>query len=245
MPGLINNEGIIKIAPNLPGWIDINLKEILSKVFPIPITVDNDANTAAFAELMLGAGKNEDNFIYITLGTGIGGSIIINRKIYRGQYGGAGEIGHLIIDANQRLNHEKPYRTGVLEEYIGRKQITKLGQLIMNKYPNSILHQYMKPDPYFISEAVKKGDEAAIEIFHHIGRYIGIGLASTINLLNISLVIIGGGISQAHPLLFDTALKVIRQRALPYIANLVELRKAAFTKDSGIIGAALMGKMTK
>src|SRR3989339_583806 len=96
VPGVVTDEGVVRISPNLPGWVDQPLKKKLTDIISIPIAIDNDANTAAVAELELGAGKGLNNFIYITLGTGVGGAIIINRNIFRGDTGGAGEIGDTI-----------------------------------------------------------------------------------------------------------------------------------------------------
>ena len=116
VPGIVRPDGVITIAPNLTGWVNVPLIQILKGKFKMPMVADNDANTAAIAELELGAGRNARNFIYVTLGTGVGGAIIINREVFHGDSGGAGEIGHIIIDAYAPLNVEKPYRTGILEE---------------------------------------------------------------------------------------------------------------------------------
>jgi glucokinase len=244
VPGIITDDGIVLIAPNLQGWENLDLLSEFKNDFDLPVAIDNDANTAALAELELGAGKSEKSFFYLTLGTGAGGSIILNRKLFRGTMGGAGEIGYIIIDACTELNNGRPYRTGILEEYVGKNQIAALGMEIMKSYPDSLLFQYPRPDPYFISLCVDKNDEAAIKIFQKTGYYLGLGLASMMNLLDISLIIVGGGISLAHPLLIESALETIRQRAIPTIAGRAEIRKAFFSKDAGIVGAALLGKMS-
>ena len=242
IPGIIEKEGTVKISPNLPEWIDIPLGKFLQNIFSIPCAIDNDANVAAIAELELGAGKSAKNFLYVTLGTGVGGAIIIDRKLYRGEALGAGEIGHMIIDLNAELNTKMPFRTGVLEEYIGRNQITAFGQQLIKQYPGSLLHKYGRPDPYFVSEAASQNDTAALEIFRQIGYKLGIGLTSALNFLDMRLVIIGGGISLAHQLLLDTAIETIKQRALPTIASKAEIIQAEFSKDAGIVGAALLGQ---
>jgi glucokinase len=219
------------------------LKNNLEKHFSLPIAVDNDANVAALAELELGAGKGSDYFLYITLGTGVGGTIVVNRKIFRGFHGYAGEIGHTIINSQEEPSNKKMvFRTGTLEEAIGRNQIIQLAKKIIAKYPNSILHKFEDIDVNHISEATSKNDEGAKVCLKKIGEYLGIGLASALNLLDLNLVIIGGGISQAHDILFESASKTIKKRAMPGIAEYVELRKAQFSKDAGIIGSALLGK---
>jgi len=242
IPGIVESDGTVKISPNLPEWVDIPLGKFLQNVFSIPSVVDNDANVAAIAEMELGAAKEANNFLYVTLGTGVGGAIVIDRKLYRGEFLGAGEIGYMIINMKEPINKAMPYKTGVLEEYIGRNRITAYGNEVLKKYPKSILKHYDRPDPYFVSEAVAKNDPAAIQIFNDIGYYMGIGIASALNLLDMRLVVIGGGISLAHPILMETALATIQERTLPTIGKQAEIRKALFTKDAGIVGAALLGK---
>ena len=243
VPGIVTNEGVVRISPNLPGWIDLPLKKKLEEFISIPIKIDNDANSAAIAELELGAGRDQNNFIYITLGTGVGGAIIINKKIFRGDTGASGEIGHTIINVNAKSNcYTNSFRSGVLEEYIGRKQIIELAKIIMKKFPDSNLNKLSNVDVSSISDAAAMNDIAAIECFKKIGCYLGVGIASAMNLLDISTAIIGGGISMSDSVLFDSALETTRKRVLPPIASRVQIRMAHFTKDAGIIGAALIGK---
>ncbi len=242
IPGIIDEDGTVKISPNLPEWVDIPLGKFLKNIFPLPSIVDNDANAAAIAELELGAAQDTNNFIYVTLGTGAGGAIVINKQLYRGEGLAAGEFGHIIIDDDAPIDDDAIYRTGIVEKFVGRNHITDFAREFLKDYPDSLLHKYARPDPYFISEALSKGDEAAEKLFTIIGTKLGIGLASALNLLDIGLVVVGGGISQAHPHLLDTAEKVLKERTLPPIAERAQIRKAKFTKDAGIIGAALLGK---
>ncbi|NLO20171.1 MAG: ROK family protein [Ignavibacteria bacterium] len=242
-PGMVSKNGLIRLAPNLEGWQNIDIISQFKKEISLPFAVDNDSNTACLAELSLGAGNDIDNFIYITLGTGVGGTIVINKKIYLGQNGFAGEIGHSIIDYAAQLDKQNPYRTGILEEFIGRKQIIDFANKKMAENPSSILHTYPKTDPYFVSEAIEKyKDETACSIFEEIGTILGVALSSLINILDIPTIVIGGGISQAHKLLFDTALNTMQARVIPVLSSDLEIRIARFTKDAGIIGAALLGK---
>lgn len=242
VPAVVNHDGVLVVAPNLIGWDNVPLQKILNKEFEIPVAVDNDANAAAVAEFELGAGKDDDSFIYVTLGTGVGGCIIYRREIFRGEIGGAGEIGHSIINANDKLIAEHPYRTGIVEEYAGRNQITELGRKIIKQYPDSILHKFDRPDPYFISQAIEDGDQAAKLIFTQVGYYLGIGLSTVVNILDISTLIFGGGISLSHHILLDTTLATMKQRAMPSIAARIKFKEAKFTKNAGIVGAAMLGK---
>ena len=138
VPGVVINN-IVKVAPNLKGWVDIALKRIISEQIDIPIAIDNDANVAAIAEMEIGSGKDLNDFIYLTLGTGVGGTIIFNREIFRGSQGGAGEIGHTIISFQEDNPANLPsYRLGVLEEFIGRKQIISNAKEIIKEYYQEI-----------------------------------------------------------------------------------------------------------
>ncbi len=242
VPGIVLDDGTVKISPNMPEWVDVPLGKFLTNVFSLPISIDNDANCAAYAEMTLGAGKNFNSFIYVTLGTGVGGAIVYNRKILKGEHNAAGELGHIIYNPFEALNSKRPYRTGVLEEYLGKNQISAFAKKFIKDKPDTILHKYEKTDPYFISEAVEKGDEVAIEILRYIGHILGIGLATAMNLLDISVAIIGGGVALAPDQYIETAIETIKERALPHIAESVQILRAQFTKESGFIGSALLAK---
>ncbi|MGE5479492.1 MAG: ROK family protein [Chloroflexota bacterium] len=244
VPGIVGAGGIVRVAPNLPGWLDVPLGEMLRGKTGIRIAVENDANAAAVAELLGGAGVGVKNFIYATLGTGVGGGIIIDGKLYTGATGGAGEIGHMIIDhLDAPVSDERGYRAGVVEEKTGRAQIIKLAKKIAAKRRDSALNGVEDLDVLNISEAIYEGDWAAIETFKLVGYYLGLAFASAMNLLDIHYLIIGGGISQAHPMLFDCIADTIKKRALPHIAKDFELKPAKFLQETGIYGAAFLGKL--
>lgn len=244
IPGIVSEEGTLVVSPNLSGWVNLPIKSQLEHEFELPVKMDNDANTAALAELVLGAGKDIEDFLYITLGTGVGGAIIHRGQIIRGSYGAAGEIGHTIIDID--ANHDvagRFYRLGTLEEYIGRTKIIERARHEAEDFPESELNNLESFDVEEISDLVDRKDPAAVRCFLDIGKKLGAGLSSAMNLLDIRTVIVGGGISLASDLLFDTAEETIRHRAMPHIADSFQLRKAKFLQDAGIIGAALLGKM--
>lgn len=242
VPGVVFSDGTVKVSPNLPEWVDVPLGKFLTNVFSLPVVIENDANAAAYGEMVIGAGRDWNSFLYVTLGTGVGGSIIYNRKILRGEHNAAGEFGHMIYNPFEPLDTKRPFRTGVIEEYLGKSQITAYAKKYIKDKPDSLLHSYPKTDPYFISDAVEKGDEAAIEILRYVGFVLGIGLTTAMNLLDISNVVIGGGVSLAPDHFINAAVETIKQRALPHIAETVQVVRAAFTKDSGFIGAALLAR---
>lgn len=247
-PSVVNpKDGCVYYPPNLPGWGIVPLVQLLQDVSTVPVAVDNDANVAALAESEFGAGKNTSHFLYITLGTGVGGGIIINGRIYTGEKGGAGEVGHIIIDINDEPTPTmqqagRSFRAGTLEERLGRMGLIALAKMYMANYPDSILHTYKPLDVEHISIAVGQSDTCAIECIAYAGKILGLGIASALALLDMRIVVVGGGISNSHHLFLDTALTTLRERALPTISSEVEIRKAHFSHNAGMVGAAILGK---
>lgn len=239
IPGIINNGKVI-ISPNIPSINGINFYEHIELKKKIPVAIDNDANAAALTELFIGVGKKLNSFIYVTLGTGVGGAIIHNREIFRGFDGSAGEIGHIIIDADI-YNNEADFTTGTLEHYIGRQGIIRL---FKEAVKNSI-YSFDVPENVDVSDISEYADAnecEALEALSKSGRYFGVGLASVMNLLGIPFAIVGGGISKINNIFYIRALETIKKRALPHIAKKAKILKAKFLNDTGIIGAAILGK---
>lgn len=226
----------------------VPLVQILQDASSVPVAVDNDANVAALAESELGAGKNTSHFLYVTLGTGVGGGIIIDNKIYAGERGGAGEIGHIIVDMYDEPTltmqaSGRSYRAGTLEDRLGRLGFLASARRLLCDYPQSSLHYYGAAlDVEDISRGVEQGDECSIEVFRRAGHTLGLGISGVLAVLDMRIVIVGGGVSKSHPLLLDTARETIQQRALPTIAGEAEIRVAHFSSNAGIVGAALLGR---
>ncbi len=242
IPGIISNDGIIRTLPNLKGWDNFNFKEYFLDKYKLPVYIDNDANIAALAELLEGAGKDLNNFIYVTLGTGIGGSIIINKQIYRGDSGSAGEIGHVIIDRNAKVSNELPkYRTGIVEEFAGRNQIISMYKDLLNQSKSSVLASLLQFDVKDISDLADSGDAEALIVIINTANYISLAIISAMNLLDIHNVIIGGGISKSV-ILIETIRNTISERALPQIADNFVIENAKFQSETGIIGALIAAK---
>lgn len=245
VPGVVNPaNGCVYYPPNLPGWEIVPLTDILRSYSPVPVAVDNDANVATLAESELGAGRNFSHFLYVTLGTGVGGGIIVNNRLFTGERGGAGEIGHIVVDVHARREEgQQAFRTGTLEEYIGRKGILRMARECAERYPDSLLHSFPEVDVRQISQAADEGDRAALECLETAGLYLGLGLASVLVVLDMRQVVVGGGISLAHPLLLDTTQRILRERAFPTIAGEAQVLRARFGNDAGVIGAAMLGKL--
>lgn len=244
VPGVVDPDGSVIVAPNMVNWVNIPLKKYLQKKFDYNFAIDNDANSAAIAEMIAGAGKDLNHFLYVTLGTGVGAGIITNRQLYKGESGSSGEIGHVIIDAFLRVKNVKSYRTGVLETYTGRKEIIEFGTKFIKNHPDSSLHKLgAKIDVKDIADHARNGDLGAMQIIKRTGYLLGIGITSALNLLDIRTVIIGGGVSHSGRILLDEIENTIKDRALPNIANNIKVIQAHFRKDTGIYGAALLGKL--
>lgn len=222
-PGpIIYNKGIVIEPPNLPGWKKVNLKKILEKEFKLPVSVDNDANCAALAEAVFGAGKTKQNFIYMTVSTGVGGGIIIDRKLYRGMVGAAGEFGHMIIDPHGPLcgcgNH------GCLEALAS----------------GSALKKKMGMDAISVELAARQGDKQAQQAIEEMAHYLAIGIANLVNIFNPEMVIIGGGLSNMRELLLDPIRNQFKKYAMSLSARSVKIVRAKLGTKAGVLGAAAL-----
>lgn len=237
VPGVVTDAGIVVDAPNFKNWVNIPILSDVKKNFNIPVFIDNDANTAAIAELEKGAGKNYNSFLYVTLGTGIGGAIIHNGQLFKGMNGGAGEIGHTLINAfDNSINYEKSYRSGVLEVYTGRNFI--LDRVKKQLYSYSDTNVDENYDVKELSEAFEKGDPLAIDVLNYTGDLLGKSIASAVNLLDLPIVVIGGGISLSKPIM-NKLNQAAKLQALPSIKDNLLIKQAKFQSDTGIMGAAL------
>lgn len=243
-PGMVDDAGRVSYPPNFPGWEVVEpareLRGLLNTSHPI--IIENDANVAAWAEAKVGSGKGSPHFLYVTLGTGVGGAIISEGKIWRGATGGAGEIGHVTIDVNGPICNCGA--RGCIEAFIGSRYMTTYARQKMRRYPESLLHEMMSDGkeltPKLINEAAEGGDIFAQNFLSELGRLLGAALAGVMNICDLHLCIVGGGISQAETFLLGQARRTLRARVLQLIATDVQLRVAALSNDAGIVGAALL-----
>lgn len=223
VPGpILYDQGIVIEPPNLPGWKKVNLKKSMEKEFHVPVSLDNDANCAALAELHFGAGKKARHFIYITVSTGIGGGIIIDRKIYRGAIGAAGEFGHMIIDS-------KGFACGCGN--IGCFEALASGSSIKKR---------SGMDAISVELAARQGDDNARQVIEETAHYLAIGIANLVNIFNPELVIVGGGVSKMRELLFAPVRKQFKKYALTLPARSVKIVHAKLGTEAGVLGAAAL-----
>jgi glucokinase len=241
-PGVVSTKkGIVENAPNLPGWKNIKLGPIIKNKFDYKVHLENDANAAAIGELIFGAGKKLDSFIMVTLGTGVGGGIVFNKKIFRGEFGAAGEIGHISIDVNgPKCNCGS---TGCIEAYAGNSYLKEQIRSELKNYPDSKVWKLIQDDltkvsPRIIQAACEKHDAYARFVIERMGKQLGAALASLSNLLDISTFIIGGGVAGFGKPLFDSTRNTIAQRVLLPLRQRVLVIPAMLQNEAGIKGAS-------
>lgn len=232
LPGPVDEKnGIVHFFPNIPGWKEVGLKKILSKRLRLPIFLDNDAKLMALAESKLGAGRGFKNSLCITLGTGVGGGLIIDGSLYRGSSNAAGEIGHVPINENgSRCNCGG---RGCLEAYIGNSRIMQEARRIFRR--DISLEE--------LSLLAKRKNKLALNIWSDVARRLGLALSGVVNLLNLDAIVIGGGVANAGKVLLDRVKKGINEQAMSVQAKRVKIFKAKFTNDAGLIGAAILVKL--
>ncbi len=243
LPGQIDyKEGVVKNLPNIPGWVNIPLGKIIEEEFSIPTRLDNDVRCAALGELNFGAGKGCENLICITIGTGIGSGIVLNGKLVRGASNAAGEIGHIKMDLNGGpLCGCGDY--GCFEAYASGPSIVSMAKEYISG-GKSAKYKEMAADgiitPYLVAQAALQGDAVSIQIFKQMGKIIGTGLSSVINLLNPEKIIIGGGVADAGEILLEPIRNTVIERAMPIQAHTVAIVPAQLANAAGVIGASLL-----
>lgn len=243
-PGIINvKKGTVENPPNLPGWKKVKLGTIIQKEFGINVSIENDANAAAIGEMIFGEGKKISSFIMVTLGTGVGGGIVFNGKIFRGEFGAAGEIGHITIDRNgPKCNCGS---TGCIEAYVGNQYLRDRVRQELPDNPASVIWELINNDPANVSpriiqEAAESGDKYAVSVINNMGIQLGTALASLSNVLDISTFIIGGGVAGFGTPLFNSIRSTAAARVLTPLRSRVKVLPAKLKNDAGIKGASAL-----
>ncbi len=241
-PGLSNPEtGILFTSPNLPGWRDVPLRDILEDKLGKKTFLINDANAAALGEFYFGAARGARNFVYVTISTGIGGGIVIDGKIYTGALGAAGEVGHMTIDDKGPLcncGNRGCWETLASGTALAREARHRIKQGVKTRILDRADGDIEKVTAQVIHAAAVQGDSLAKELITQTGYYVGVGLANLINIFNPELIVIGGGLSNMGDLLLGPARKVAEERAFKIAFRAVRLAPAQLERDSGVLGAA-------
>lgn len=235
VPGPVNDDGVIFMAANL-GWGIMNINEELSKLTGLPVKAGNDANVAALGEMWKGGGQGHKNLVAVTLGTGVGGGIIVNGQLLAGATGAGGEIGHIHVE-DAEADVCGCGNKGCLEQYSSATGVVRLANRALAASDKDSVLRNGEVSAKTVFDAVKAGDELAVEIAEKFGEYLGKGLASIAGVVNPEIFVIGGGVSKAGPVLLD----YIKKYYTPYVFH--GSRDALFAlatlgNDAGIYGAA-------
>ena len=243
-PGLIDGRrGIIRQLVNVPGgWRGVPLKRLLERRLGCPCAVENDVNVVALGEWRFGAGRGTRDSLYVTLGTGVGGGVVSNGSLVRGATGSAGEIGHTVLrpDGPRCACGSR----GCLEAFVGTPAILRRARRAARASRGAlaaiVTREPGRLSPASISQAAKAGDPAARRVWREIGRDLGAGLASAINLLNPERIVIGGGIAKAWPWFSASLMATVRARAFGVPVRACRIVRAQLGDAAGIIGAAML-----
>jgi len=233
--------GLTLSPPNLPGWDRVPLRQLIQDGLEIPAYLENDANAAAMGEYYFGAGRGTRDMIYVTVSTGIGSGLILDGELYYGTTFMAGEIGHTTVLPNGPLcacgnrGCLEAVSSGTaivsrVRERLARGVFTLLGELAEG-VPEKVTVQ-------LVAQAAEQGDVEAQAILAEAMDFLGIGMANLVNLLNPELVVIGGGLSNLGPLLFEPVRRAINRRAFPGPAQAVRVVPAELDSHAGVLGAA-------
>src|SRR5918995_5984019 len=224
---------------------DVELPARLRERFDLPAAIENDANAAALAEHRYGAGRGTNHMVMLTLGTGIGGGLILDGRLYRGAVGAAAELGHMTIDLDGPRCQGTCPGLGHLEAYASGRATDKLARETAAARPDGDLGRAAaagrEVDARLVVELAADGPGDARDILEQVGFYLGIGIASFVEIFNPEVVVLGGGFARAGDLLFEPARRVVAERTLSPARDVVRIVPALLGVEAGLIGAGLVG----
>lgn len=238
LPGLLDVEkGCILEVSNLPGWQLYPIARELNKQINIPVFIENDANLAALGEYWLGAGREAKDLFMITLGSGIGGALLTDGKVFR-LHPSAGEFGHMIIEKSGA-----PCtcgKKGCLETFVSKHGFQRLLEKMMTEYPSFALQnlEIQKITPQVLATMAGQGDPLANHVFREAGEALGIAISNVVNLTGVTCIIVGGGIANAWELMRESVMLSLEKNVFQSIFPGVIIRKASLGEKAGFVGAA-------
>jgi glucokinase len=239
VPGTVETKsGVLINAPNIPCLNNFPLQAALEKELSWPVILENDANAAALGEMWRGAARGMNTFLCLTLGTGVGGGIILDGELWRGVDGTAGEIGHMNVEPEG--GPCSCGNRGCLEVYASATAIVRMAREMLAHYPQSSLKDSSELTAEKVYQSGVEEDELARAVFKRIGRYLGIALASLINLLNPEMIVIGGGAAAGWNLFINEVHKQVGERAFAVPAQSAQIVRAECGDDAGLLGAAYL-----
>ncbi len=238
VPGTVNvADGIVLTAPNIPSLTGFHLAQSLEAELNKPVLIENDANAAAVGEMWQGAAQGVRSNVCITLGTGVGGGIILDGKLWRGADGSAGEIGHMAIEPFGGVRCGCGSQ-GCLEVYASATALVRMLRESTAHHPDSNLPGTEDLTAEAIYRWAMSGNKLAIDVFKRMGVYLGIGLANLVNILNPEMIVIAGGVANGWDLFSEHAIEEMRQRAFPLPASRVVVKPGQCGDNAGLLGAA-------
>lgn len=237
VPGTVdNNNAVVVQAPNLPSLTNFPLQAVLEERFGWPVLLENDANAAAVGEMWLGAARGCGDVVSVTLGTGVGGGVILDGELWRGAHGSAGEIGHTTVDPFSGLKC-KCGNVGCLELFASATAIVRMTRENLPRFPKSVLNGE-ELDAEKVYYAGRDGDELALSVFKKFGVYLGIGLANLINIIDPEIIVIAGGVVNGWDLFAPHMQHEVNERAVRVTAQQVQIAAAQCGDNAGLLGAA-------
>jgi glucokinase len=244
IPSMIDqNLGRAIMSVNVP-LAEFDFADFMREKLKLPVFIDNDANLAALAEARAGAAAGASEVIMITLGTGIGGGIIIGGEVYRGSVGSAAELGHMVIDVNGPRCQGACENYGCLEAMASGTALARYAREAVENEPGSALAAAAAGgetlDGALVSGLAEQGDPAAIQVLGRVGFYVGVGMTSLVNIFNPEVFVVGGGLMQAGDFIMEPARKVLAKRGLRPNRDVVRVTTARFGPEAGVIGAACL-----
>jgi len=244
VPGILDLDGGLLVkSPNLSRLEGSPLRDWLAEALLCPVILENDANAAAVGEKWLGAGRKIESFLFITLGTGVGGGLILDGQLWKGVKGRAGEFGHLIVEPDG-LPCGCGGR-GCLETYASATGIVRMAREAIGAGRPSLIRELAGEQPDAIDSelvgyAAKHGDPVALEIYRQVGRYLGIAITDVVNLLDLHHFILGGGVSHALPLFAGYLRDEVRLRTFGIAVEEIRIMQAKCGEDAGLLGAGYL-----
>lgn len=237
VPGMVDSiNGRVYQLSNVAGWEDIALTALLEEWTGLPATIDNDANAMAYAEWLFGAGRDGVNVVCLTLGTGVGGGLILDRKLYRGSWLGAGEIGQMTIDPKGVPGRYGNF--GALEKYVGNLQIAQRAEALYRAA--GLTKTWEECSPLALESSANAGDVIALQVWEEVGFAIGVTLCNIVWLLNPDRIVIGGGVGRAGEYVFEPIRRAIAERTMKIFHENLTIAPATLGNDGGMIGSAAL-----
>jgi glucokinase len=240
---ILSQENKVIFSPNLHAVEGIPLKDELEPRIGVPLTVENDANAAAWGEFRFGARRDVDHLVLVTLGTGVGGGVISHDVLLRGAQGSGGELGHVTIHATGPRC--ACGNRGCLEALASGTAISRRARELASEMPGSALGRLAVERKILgedVTKLAREGDELALSVLEEAGRWLGIGLAGFVNIFNPEVIAVGGGVMAAGELILESAREEVRLRARPPSRDLVEIMEATLGPESGVLGAAALAR---